>query len=159
LTLTLSSFLLLLSILLVLVSVLCCVAGRYCFRLIAAVVVDFSLLLFTHTHTCRSFSFPLFYCQKKKNEQYFYSSYINVLILILSSFFFFFFLCHNSSFPFYFNLICCIPFLFLFLIKKTFFYFPSFFSYTQNSNVIRSIRKSTHTPNQQNQIKTQTQFT
>ncbi len=66
-----------------------CVAGRYCFRLIAAVVNDFSLLLFTHTHTCRSFSFPLFYWQKK-NEKYF--------ILILS---FFFILYHNSSFPFW----------------------------------------------------------
>jgi hypothetical protein len=90
--LTLSSSLLLLSILLVLVSVLCA-AGRYCFRLIAAVVVDFSLLLFTHTHTCRSFSSLILLPKKKKNEKHYYYTYI--LILILSSF-----LYHNSSFPF-----------------------------------------------------------
>ena len=81
-----------------------CVAGRYCFRLIAAVVVDFSPLLFTHTHThtCRSFS--SFILLPKKTRNIFHSSYIRIYF---NSFFsFFFFLCHNSSFL----LICCIPF-------------------------------------------------
>jgi len=55
------------SCLCVMLCVCVCVAGRYCFRLIATVVVDFSLLLFTNT--CRSFSFSLFYCQKKKSKQ------------------------------------------------------------------------------------------
>jgi len=67
-------------------SCLCCVcmAGRYCFRLIAAVVVDFSPLLFTHTHTCCSFS--SFILLPKKNEKYFHSSYIRIYF---NSFFFF----------------------------------------------------------------------
>jgi hypothetical protein len=62
-------------------SLLCvcvCMAGRYCFRLIAAVVVDFSPLLFTHTHTCRSFS--SFILLPKKNEKHFHSSYIHTYL-------------------------------------------------------------------------------
>lgn len=160
LTLTLSSFLLLLSILLVLVSVLCCVAGRYCFRLIATVVVDFSLLLFTHTHTCRSFSFLLFYCQKKntkknkkKNEKYFYSSYINVLILILS----FIFFSSSSSY------VITHPFLllqsyllhtfsFFFPNEKTFFYFPLHSFHTRKLEC-HQISKKINTHTQPNKIK------
>jgi hypothetical protein len=87
-------------------SLLCvCMAGRYCFRLIAAVVVDFSPLLFTHTHTCRSFS-SFILLPKKRNEKHFHSSYIRIYFNS-SFFFFFFFVCYNSSFL----LICCIPFL------------------------------------------------
>lgn len=127
-TLSLSSSLLLLSILLVLVSVVCvcmCMAGRYCFRLIAAVVVDFSPLLFTHTHTCRSFSFILL--PKKTRNVFILHTYVFILIL-LSSFFF------SSSYvithPFFF--ICCIPFFpftrsfSLFLTKRFSFFYPVF---------------------------------
>jgi hypothetical protein len=43
-----------------------CVAGRYCFRLIAAVVVDFSLLLFTHTLTHAAHFLFLYFIGKEK---------------------------------------------------------------------------------------------
>lgn len=107
---------------------LVCVAGRYCFRLIAAVVVDFFLLLFTHTHTCRSFSFPLILLPKKKNKgKYFYSLHIYIYIRInFNSFYIFsYILCYNSSFPSFLTSILFVAYLF-FLLIKTFFYFLSF---------------------------------
>ena len=91
-------------------SCLCCVcvcmAGRYCFRLIAAVVVDFSPLLFTHTHTCRSFSSFILLPKKEKRETFSLFIHIYILILILFLFFSPYVITHNSSFL----LICCIPF-------------------------------------------------
>jgi hypothetical protein len=67
------------------VCVCVCMAGRYCFRLIAAVVVDFSPLLFTHTHSHMPLIFFLYFIAKK-NEKHFHSSYIR--IYFNSSFFF-----------------------------------------------------------------------
>ena len=81
-------------------------AGRYCFRLIATFVVDSSpVLLFTHTHTCRSFSSFILLPKKKTRNIFTPHTYVLILILVFF-FFFFFFWCYNSSFL----LICCIPF-------------------------------------------------
>jgi len=124
--------------------VVLCVAGRYCFRLIAAVVVDFSLLLFTHTHTCRSFSFPVILLPKKEKREiflFFIYIYIYILVLILSSFF------SSSSFSSYVithpflllqSYVCVfVAYLFFLIIKKeTFFYFPSFFFWHTQTNSI-----------------------
>jgi hypothetical protein len=105
--------------------VVLCVAGRYCFRLIAAVVVDFSLLLFTHTHTCRSFSFPRYFIAKKRKTRNIFILHIYIYIhTCFNSFFIFFFvfLCHNSSLPF--TSILFVAYLFFLIIKKkTFFFF------------------------------------
>jgi hypothetical protein len=122
------------------VCVCVCMAGRYCFRLIAAVVVDFSPLLFTHPHTCRSFS-SFILLPKKKNEKHFHSSYIHTYFNSFS-----FFSSYVITHPFFlFVAYLSLLLLCLFsLSNSTFFFFLlCFFSHTYKIYHTRKLTRQT----------------
>ena len=108
-------------------SLLCvCMAGRYCFRLIATVVVDFSPFSF-HAHSHMLLVFFLYFIAKKKRETFSLFIHTYIFILILLSFLF-----SSSSSSSYvithpcFLLLAYLSFLWFNLV---FFFFASLFSF------------------------------